>query len=69
MADRPTNGEPRRSGGLDRRAFLTGTGLAGVTAATGGVALVQARETPDEQLKPRYAETDHVRRFYDMNRL
>jgi hypothetical protein len=68
MADSTEHRQPRR---LDRRAFLTGTGLAGAAAATvaaTGLA-VEAREEPEEQIKGRYAETPHVKRFYDMNRI
>ncbi|WP_181705768.1 twin-arginine translocation signal domain-containing protein [Chthonobacter rhizosphaerae] len=52
-----------------RRAFLTGAGLAGAAAAAGGVVLAEAREAPEEQVKTRYSETPHVKRFYDLNRI
>ncbi|WP_075217664.1 twin-arginine translocation signal domain-containing protein [Mongoliimonas terrestris] len=65
--DDPTKAPPT----VDRRAFLTGAGLAGATAAAavGGTVLAEARESPEEQLKGRYSETPHVQRFYALNRL
>jgi ribosomal protein L12E/L44/L45/RPP1/RPP2 len=58
-------------GGLERRAFLKGVGVAGAGAAAAAVAggAAEAAETNEEQAKQRYAETDHVKRFYALNRL
>ncbi|WP_207459519.1 hypothetical protein [Azospirillum sp. SYSU D00513] len=61
--------------GIERRALLKGLGL-GTAGAIGAVAAVNAAappepqaETPEEQLKARYRETDHVKRYYALNRL
>jgi hypothetical protein len=62
---------------LERRGFLRGFGLAAggaaAAAATAAVAAEDAGEEraegPEEQVKPRYQESDHVRRFYALNRL
>jgi hypothetical protein len=58
--------------GLERRAFLKGVGAAGAgaaavvaTAATGA----QAAESNEDQVRQRYSETEHVKRFYALNRL
>ena len=73
-----TDREDREDGegraGLERRNFLRGLGLATGTAAVAAapVALstpAEANETPEEQAAKRYQETDHVRRFYALNRL
>lgn len=56
------------TGTVSRRLFLTG-GLSGATAAAVAVTVGEAREEPEEQVKPRYQETAHVQRFYDMNRI
>lgn len=57
---------------LERRDFLRGLGV----AAGGAAAVVplvgeaaEKTETPDEQVKKRYQETEHVKRFYALNRL
>jgi hypothetical protein len=56
--------------GIDRRDLLKGLGLVGAGAAALAVApTAEAAETPQEQVKPRYAETEHVKRFYALNRL
>ncbi|MBP2297473.1 twin-arginine translocation signal domain-containing protein [Azospirillum picis] len=57
---------------LQRRDLLKtlGLGAAGAAAATvlpGEQA--RAEETPREQVKTRYRETEHVKRFYALNRL
>ncbi|AWB08602.1 hypothetical protein A6A40_26860 (plasmid) [Azospirillum humicireducens] len=58
---------------LQRRDILKtlGLGAAGTAAATllpaGDEA--QAKESPQEQVKARYRETEHVKRFYALNRL
>lgn len=56
--------------GIGRRDLLKGLGLGAASAAALAVApAAEAVETPQEQVKPRYAETDHVKRFYALNRL
>jgi hypothetical protein len=62
---------------VERRGFLRGLGLAaGGAAAAATTAAVAAEdpeeeraESPEEQAKARYQESDHVRRFYALNRL
>ena len=60
-----------KAGGIDRRDLLKGLGLgaAGAAAAVAAPGAAEAAETPQEQVKPRYAETEHVKRFYALNRL
>lgn len=59
--------------GLERRRFLRGLGLAtgGAVAAAAPLAAEAAEvtESPEEQAKSRYRETEHVKRFYALNRL
>lgn len=57
--------------GVTRRGLLTGAGLAaaGAAAATVLPQAAEAEETPDEQVKARYRDNEHVKRFYDLNRL
>jgi hypothetical protein len=69
-----TNRDDRKSEGranLERRNFLRGLGLATGTAVAAPVlsTSAEANETPEEQAAKRYQETDHVRRFYALNRL
>jgi len=57
---------------LDRRNFLRGAAGASTLAAAAVVAPIaatdaEARETPDEQRKARYRESDHVKAFYRTN--
>lgn len=58
---------------LERRDFLKGMGLAagGAAGAAAGVATAAEGEpeSREEQAKSRYRETDHVKRFYALNRL
>lgn len=57
---------------LERRSFLKGLGLAAGGTAGAAVAVAAADEegeTPEEQAKSRYRETEHVKRFYELNRL
>lgn len=69
--------EQRRQerGRLERRRFLKGLGLAagGAAAAAapaGAAAAAEGRaEAAEEQVKPRYRETEEVKRFYALNRL
>lgn len=68
----PSRNSPPRNP-LQRRDILKtlGLGAAGAAAAAvlpaGGEA--QAMESPQEQVKTRYRETEHVKRFYALNRL
>ena len=57
--------------GIERRDLLKGLGLgaAGAAAAALTAGAAEAAETPQEQVKSRYRETDHVKRFYALNRL
>ncbi|WP_448192265.1 twin-arginine translocation signal domain-containing protein [Azospirillum sp. sgz301742] len=57
--------------GIDRRDLLKGLGLGAAGAAAVAVApkTAEAGETPQEQVKQRYRETEHVKRFYALNRL
>lgn len=66
--DKPSK-DGRIGAGVDRRAFLTGAGTAGAAAATGAAALETVREPPSEQIEGRYRLTEHVERFYFLNRL
>ena len=56
---------------VGRRDFLRaiGAGAVGVAASAplGGEAEA-APESPDEQRKARYKETDHIKRYYSVNR-
>ncbi|EWY41371.1 formate dehydrogenase [Skermanella stibiiresistens SB22] len=57
--------------GMERRRFLRvmGAGAAGAAAApllVSGPA--EAAETPDQRVKQRYRETDHVKKYYQTNR-
>lgn len=56
---------------IERRNFLKGMGLAAGAAAVAPVVAgtAEAAETPEEQVKSRYRENDHVKRFYALNRL
>lgn len=64
------------AGGVERRGFLKGAALAGaaVVTATGAAATAAAatrgvmRDREDE-LRARYRETEHVKRYYFLNRL
>lgn len=52
---------------VDRRAFLRGAGLAAAAVPVTASAERLVRPT-DNQLPGRYKDTEHVRRFYAMNR-
>ncbi|PWC75070.1 twin-arginine translocation signal domain-containing protein [Azospirillum sp. TSH64] len=58
---------------LQRRDILKTLGLGAAGAAAAAVLPVgdeaQAMESPQEQVKSRYRETEHVKRFYALNRL
>jgi hypothetical protein len=55
---------------VGRREFLRVMGVgAGAAAATAPLGTAQAdTETNDEKRKARYQETDHVKKFYSVNR-
>ncbi|AWK84892.1 twin-arginine translocation signal domain-containing protein [Azospirillum thermophilum] len=57
--------------GFDRRDLLKalGLGTAGAAAAVLPAGGAQADESPQDQVKSRYRETEHVKRFYALNRL
>lgn len=60
-----------KKAGPDRRELLKALGF-GAVGAAGAAALsaeAQAAESPEDQVKSRYRETDHVKRFYALNRL
>lgn len=59
---------------LDRRSFLrtAGVGAAAVAVATVAATPEQASAAPENaetRKKQRYKETEHVKRYYDSNRL
>ncbi len=59
---------------LDRRSFLrtAGAGAAAAAVATVAAAPKQAAAAPENaetRKKQRYKETEHVKRYYDSNRL
>jgi secreted PhoX family phosphatase len=58
---------------LNRRGFLKGigTGAAGAATVAAGVTATTpalAAESASEKKKPRYKETEHVKKFYATNR-
>lgn len=59
---------------IDRRSFLRAAGAgAGVAAAVAGTVVATkaeaAPENAETRKKQRYKETEHVKRYYDSNRL
>ena len=58
---------------MDRRNFLrtagVGAAAAAVATATVGPTKVEAAENAETRKKQRYKETEHVKRYYDSNRL
>ncbi len=62
MTDKPES-PPR----VDRRSFLRGAGVAAVAAPLAASAEQLAQPT-DNQVPARYRETEHVTRFYELNR-
>ena len=50
------------------RALGAGAGVAATTAAPLAVAAKADTENNDEKRKSRYKETDHVKKFYSVNR-
>ncbi|WP_114394182.1 hypothetical protein [Oleisolibacter albus] len=67
------NGDQSTNQGPDRRDLLRGAvlaGAAGIAATAVAAPMIQGeKEAVAEQLKPRYRETEHVKRFYFLNRL
>jgi len=64
----------REAAGLERRGFLRGLGVAAGGAAAVvpvvlGAGAAEAAESPEEQVKGRYQESDHVKNYYHLNRL
>jgi hypothetical protein len=62
----------RPAAGIERRRFLRGTGVAAAGAAAAlptAAGAAEVKETPEEQVRSRYRENDHIRRFYDLNRI
>ncbi|MDQ2105599.1 twin-arginine translocation signal domain-containing protein [Azospirillum isscasi] len=59
--------------GLERRSLLKGLGLGAAGAAAVAVTLratpAEVEESQPERVKSRYRETEHVKRFYALNRL
>jgi len=56
---------------VDRRGFLRSVGGASVAAGTiavGAAAPAAAAENDTEKKKARYKETEHVKKFYQVNR-
>jgi len=56
---------------IDRRSFFRAGGGAAVVAAASiasGAEPASAKESESERRKPRYAETDHVKTYYRVNR-
>lgn len=56
---------------VGRRDFLRVLGAGAGVAATAPLAATEAKadsETNDEKRKSRYQETDHVKKFYSVNR-
>lgn len=53
---------------VDRRLFLRGAGVAAVTAPLAASASEKLVEATDHQAPARYKESDHVKRFYELNR-
>ncbi|HEX8375691.1 MAG TPA: twin-arginine translocation signal domain-containing protein [Geminicoccaceae bacterium] len=63
-----------KAAGLERRGFLRGLGVAAGGAAAVvpvvlGSGVAEAAESPEEQVKGRYQESDHVKNYYHLNRL
>lgn len=58
---------------MDRRNFLRTAGVGAAAAAVATVAVgpaeVQAAENAETRKKQRYKETEHVKRYYETNRL
>jgi hypothetical protein len=60
-----------RPHGLERRSFLKAVGLGGAAAVATPLIEreAEAKESPKQQIKSRYRETDEVKKFYALNRL
>ena len=64
--------KPENKTAVGRREFLrvlgAGAGVAATTAAPLATAAKADSENNDEKRKARYRETDHVKKFYSVNR-
>ncbi len=65
---------PEKKETLDRRSFLRAAGTGAAAAAVATVALTPeqaaaAPENAETRKKQRYKETEHVKRYYESNRL
>ncbi|WP_029007488.1 twin-arginine translocation signal domain-containing protein [Azospirillum halopraeferens] len=60
-----------KAGGPARRDLLKGAGLAGIGAATLAAlpGEADAYQPPADQVATRYRKSEHVKRFYFLNRL
>jgi hypothetical protein len=69
--NRPISTPADSKAGIERRDLLKGLGLgaAGAVAAVAASGPAAAVESPEEQVKSRYRETEHVKRFYALNRI
>lgn len=68
----PTTTGAVKTEGPNRRDMLKGAALAGVGAAVAvplAVTGAEAAEGAAEQIKGRYRETEHIKRYYYLNRL
>lgn len=72
MADRETE-RSTHDEAPSRRSLLKGAALTGIGAATAAAAMAssdaEAAESQEERVKARYRETEHVKRYYALNRL
>jgi len=53
---------------VDRRMFLRGASVAAVAAPATAIAAEKLVKPTEHRLPARYQETDHVKRFYALNR-
>lgn len=63
--------EKEAKSGIERRNFLRTVGLGAAGAAAiplVAAAPAEAKESPEERVKARYRETEHVKTFYRTNR-
>ena len=63
MTDKPDR--PLR---VDRRLFLRGAGLAAVAAPATAIAAEKLVKPTEHRLPARYQDSEHVQRFYALNR-
>ncbi|QCN97605.1 twin-arginine translocation signal domain-containing protein [Azospirillum argentinense] len=71
--DDSQNDGGQKKTGLERRSLLKGLGLgaagAAAAAATLRAAPAEAMDPGPEEMRSRYRDNDHVKRFYALNRL